>query len=119
MFSEKFLAHPWLVIKAVKRGFGGDLYQIAITFFVLGQHEQMIVGIAFGGGAVVVFFADVEFAADDRLHARMLMSSIYEVDRAKNVAVIGHRHGRHAQLLHMLAELFHVTGAVKHGIVGV
>jgi hypothetical protein len=33
--------------------------------------------------------------------------------------VIGHGHGGHAQLLHALAELFDVTGAIKKGIVGV
>jgi hypothetical protein len=32
--------------------------------------------------------------------------------------MVGHGHGRHAQFLHMLAELFHVTGAVKQRIIG-
>jgi hypothetical protein len=41
------------------------------------------------------------------------------VHRTKNVSVVGHGHGRHAQFLHVLAELFHVTGAVKQGVVGV
>jgi hypothetical protein len=33
--------------------------------------------------------------------------------------VIGHRYGGHAKLLHVLAELFDVTGAVQQGIIGV
>jgi hypothetical protein len=38
--------------------------------------------------------------------------------RAKNVPVVGHGHGRHAQLLHALAKLFDVAGAIKQGVVG-
>jgi hypothetical protein len=48
-----------------------------------------------------------------------VFSGVDEVDRAEDVSVIGHGHGGHAQLLHALAELFDVTGAIKKGIVGV
>ncbi len=118
MLGEKFLADARLVIKAVQRGFGRDLDQVAVAFFVFGEHEQVVVGVAFGRGAVVVFFADVEFAADDGLHARMF-GGVDEVDRAKDVAVVGHGHGGHAQLFHTLAKFFDVTSAVEHGVVGV
>ena len=118
MLGEKLLADARLVIKAMQRGLGRDLDQIAVAFFVFGEHQQMVVGVAFGRGAVVVFLADVEFAADDRLHASML-GRVDKVDRAKDVAVVGHGHGRHAQFLHALAELFDVTGAVEQGVVGV
>jgi hypothetical protein len=40
------------------------------------------------------------------------------VDGAKNVAVIGHGHGWHAQLAYMLAEFFDITSAIEQGIVG-
>ncbi len=72
MLGEKLLADARLVVKAMQRGLGSDLDQIAVAFFVFGEHQQMVVGVAFGGGAVVVFLADVEFAADDGLHSRML-----------------------------------------------
>ena len=39
--------------------------------------------------------------------------------RTKNIAVIGHGDGGHAELLHVLAEFFDVTGAIQQGIVGV
>ena len=48
VLGEKLLADPRLVVKAVQRGFGRDLDQIAVAFFVLGQHQQMVVGVAFG-----------------------------------------------------------------------
>jgi hypothetical protein len=47
------------------------------------------------------------------------VSRIDEVDRAKNVAMVGHGDGRHAQLAYMFAELFDVTSAIEKGIVGV
>jgi len=36
MLRQKFLAHPGLVIKAVQRGFRGDLHQVAVAFFIFG-----------------------------------------------------------------------------------
>ena len=75
MFGQKSLADARLVVKAVQRSFRGDLDQIAIAFFVLGQHQQMVVGIAFRRRAldvVIVFLADVKFAADDGLDSRLL-----------------------------------------------
>ena len=47
-----------------------------------------------------------------------MLGRVDEVDCAKNVAVVGHGHGRHAQLFYALAEFFDVTGAVEHGVVG-
>jgi len=71
----------------------------------------VVVGVPFGRGAVVVLFADVKFASNNRLHA-VFVRRIHEVDGAKNVAVVGHGHGRHAQLAHMLTEFFDVTSAI-------
>ena len=118
MFGEKLLAHARFVIEAVQRGLGRDLYEIAVAFVIFGKHEQMVVGIAFGRRAVVIFFADVEFAADDGFHARLL-SRVDKMDCAKDIAVVGHGHGRHAQLFHALAKLFDITGAVEQGVVRV
>ena len=98
MLGEKLLADARLVIKAMQRSLGRDLDQIAVAFFVFGKHQQMVISISFGRGAMVVFLADIEFAADDRLHARML-GRVNKMDCAKNIAVVGHGHGGHAQLL--------------------
>ncbi len=118
MLGEKLLADPRLVIKAMQRSLRRDLDQIAVAFFVFGEHQQMVVGVAFGRRAMVVFLADIEFAADDRLHARML-GCVDKMDCAKNIAMVGHGHGGHAQLLHALAKLFDITGAVQQGVVRV
>ena len=121
VLRQKFLADARLVVKTVQRGFRGDLDQVAVALFVFGQHQQVIVSVALGRRAldvVVVFFADVEFAADDRLHA-VLVGGVDKMHRAEDVAVIGHGDGGHAQFLDALAQLFYVTGAVEQGIVGV
>ena len=117
MLGKKLLADARLVVEAVQRSLRGDLDQIAVALFVFGEHQQMVVGVAFGRGAVIVLFADVKFAADDRLDA-VLVRRVDEMHRAKNIAVVGHGHGGHAQFLYALAELFDVASAVEHGIVG-
>ncbi len=46
----------------------------------------------FGRGAMVVVLADVEFAAEDGLDV-LLLHGVEEVDRAVDVAVVGHGGG--------------------------
>ena len=118
VLGEKLFADARLVIKAVQRGLRRDLDQIAVAFFIFGEHQQVVVGIAFRRRAVVVFFADVKFAADDGFHV-VLLCRINEVHRAKNIAMVGHGHGGHAHFFDTLAELFDITGAVEQGVVGV
>jgi hypothetical protein len=67
---------------------------------------------------VIVFLTDVQLATDYGFYSG-LMSRIHEVNRAKDVAVIGHGNSGHAQLFHALDKFFHVAGAVQHGVVGV
>ena len=79
----------------------------------------MVVRVTVGRRAldVVVFFlANVELAPDDWLNSGFVRG-IHEMDGAKNIAVIGHRDGGHAQFLHAMDELFHVTGAIEHGVI--
>ena len=68
--------------------------------------------------SMVVLLADVQLAADDRLDARGL-GGVHEMHRAKDVAVIGHGHGRHAEFLHALDQLLDVASAVEHRVIGV
>ena len=81
----------------------------------------MVVGVAVGRSAldaVIILLTHVKLAANDGLDPGSF-GGVYEMDRAKNIAMVGHGHGGHAQLFHALAKLFHVTGAVKQGVVGV
>ena len=83
----------------MQRSFGRDLHQVAIAFFIFRQHQKMVIGVAFGRRAfdvVVVFLADVELAADDRLDP-VLVRRIHKMHRAKDIAMVGHGDGGHAQ----------------------
>ncbi len=68
-------------------------------------------------GAMVFLLTHVELAAQDRLHPCGL-GVVKKVHGAKDVAMVGHSHGRHVQLLGALAELLGVAGAIKHRVVG-
>src|SRR5215472_1238242 len=67
---------------------------------------------------MVVLLADIQLAPDNRFHA-ILVRCIHEVHGAEYVAMVGHRHSRHAYLAYMLAKFFNVTGAIQQGIIGV
>src|SRR6266487_5768171 len=119
MLREEFLADSWLVVKTVQRRFRRDLHQVAIAFLVFGQDQKMVVGIAIrrrAFDAMIVLLADVQLAADDGLNSGGL-GGIHEVHGAKNIAMVGHSHGRHAQLFYAPTQLVYVTSAVEHGVV--
>ena len=119
MLRQKFLAHARLVVEAVQRSFRRDFHQVAVAFFVFRQHEQMVIGVAVGRSArddVVVFLADVEFASHNRFDAS-LVRRIYEMHRAKNIAVIGHGDRGHAKFLNPIHEFLNVASAVEERIV--
>ncbi len=119
MLGKKLLADARLVVEAVQRCLRGDFDEIAVTLFVFGQHQQVVVRVAIGRRALNVMvglFADVKFASDDGLHTCML-GGIDEVDGAENISVVGHGHSRHPHLFYALAELFDITGAIEQGIV--
>ena len=66
---------------------------------------------------VIVLLANIKFAAHNRLHTRS-MRRVHKMHRAKNIAVVSHGHGRHAHLLHALAKLFDIAGAIEQRIIG-
>jgi hypothetical protein len=47
-----------------------------------------------------------------------MIRGVHKMHCAKDISVIGHGHGGHTQLLHAVAELFDVAGAVQQGVVG-
>ena len=98
MFGQKFLADAGLVIEAMQRRFGNDLDQIAIALVIFGQHDEVVVAVALGRGAMIFLLADVELAAQDRLHARFF-GGIGERNSAKDVAMVGHGDRRHLKFL--------------------
>jgi hypothetical protein len=75
--------------------------------------------IAVGIGArLVSLLRNVDFTADHRMHARG-PGSVIELDRAEQVAVIGHGHGRHLLLDRDLHQLVDLAGPVEQGVIRV
>jgi hypothetical protein len=118
VLSEIALADAGLAIEAVERRFRGNANEVAVTFFVLGEDEEVVVFVAFAGGAVVLVLADIEFAAEDGLDA-FVLGGFKEVDCAVDVAVVGHGDGFLAEGGDAVDELGDVAGAVEEGVFGV
>src|ERR1700738_2121439 len=119
MLSQKFLAHPRLVVEAMQRGFRRDLHQVAVALFIFGEHQQVVISVAVGwsaGDDVIVFLADVELAAPDRLDPD-LVRGIYKMHRAKNVAMVGHGHCGHAKFMNPINKFLDVASAVEQGVI--
>src|ERR1700686_1686356 len=119
VLSQKFLAHPRLVVEAMQGGFRRDLHQVAIAFFVFGEHQQVVISIAVGWSAsddVVVLLADIEFASHDRFDPD-LVRGIYEMHRAKNVAMVGHGHRGHVQFMNPVNKFLDVASAVDQRVI--
>src|SRR5207237_5338489 len=89
VLRKKLLAHSRLVIHAMQRSLGGNLYEVSVTFIALGQYQEVVVLVTFRSRAMVIFLADVELTADDRLHPGAL-SGVIESHCAEDVAMIGH-----------------------------
>ena len=56
VLGEVALADAGLAVEAVEGGLGGDADQIAIALFVGGEDEEVVVVVAFAGGAMVFIF---------------------------------------------------------------
>jgi len=118
VLGEVALADAGLAIEAVEGSFGGDADEVAIAFFVSGEDEEVIVIVAFAGGAVVFFLGDVEFAAEDGLDAGFFCG-VKKVHGAIDIAVVGHGDGFLAEGGDAIDEFGKVAGSVEEGIFGV
>src|SRR5205823_11927579 len=113
---KKFLADARLVIEAVPRGLGSDFDEVLIAFFILGEHQQVIVSVAFGWRPMIVFLADIKLATDNVLDPNFLRLS-YELDGAIDVAVVGHGHRLLAYVGDAFYQLLNTASAVQQRII--
>src|SRR5712691_8356480 len=99
---------------------GGDQFdQIAIAGVVLCEQREMIGRFPQRTGLLLMRVRrDVGLATDDRLDSGARCFLI-KFDRAKKIAVIGHRHGRHAELDRFFHQLLHSHRTVEQRVFGV
>src|SRR5258708_6238613 len=103
----------------MQRCFRSDRSEVAIAFFIFSQHQKMVIGIAVRRSAldpVVVFFADVKLAADNRLYTSSF-GRIHKMNCTENIAMISHGNRGHTQLFYAVAKLLYVASAVEHRII--
>ncbi len=118
MLRQVLFADARLAVEAMQRGFTGDADQVAVAFFILSQHQQVVVFVALRVGPVVFLLAYIQLAAQDRLDS-LLFGRFEKVDRAVDVAVVGDGHRGLPDVLDALDKLVDIACAVKKREVGV
>ncbi len=121
VFFQKLLVHPWLIIKSFKICFTGEFDEVLIAGQIRGQQDEMIV-IVVRESAVFLGVAaagrHIGFTADDGFDP-VRLGFLIKLNRAKQVAMVGHGHGRHAEGFDLLYERFDLIGAVEKTELGV
>ncbi len=117
MARQQIFIDARLVVETVQVAAGDKLDQVAIAFLVFAQQHQVVVavGVAFDG---VALLRDVHLAADHRMDA-LLLGVVVELDRAEQIAVIGHGHGGHLLLDREVHQLGDFAGSVEQRVIGV
>ena len=131
VLREQLAVGARVLEEAVAPGAGREPEQVVHALGGLAEQRHVGVGAAAGdvvGAALVEVDAlalepadvgrEVGLHADDRLHPGGLALAV-ELVGAEHVAVVGHRHGRHAQLGGALGEVLQPGRAVQHGVLGV
>ena len=109
-----------LDVKALQKGLGDHIGQVAIALLVAAEEDQMaglgikLVGLLEPGAAPG---GHIHLAANDGLDALGLTGPV-EVDDAVHHPVVGDGHRRLAQLLHPLDQLFDAARPVQQGELG-
>ena len=117
---QHLVAHARLVVHTLDVSGGHDLHQVLVAVVVLGQEDEVVVLLVVVVlEVVVVVLRDVDFAAEDRLHVRVLLGHVAEVLDAVHVAVVRDRQARHAELLRAAEELLDIAHSVEDGVLGV
>ena len=119
MLREQVLVDPRLVIEPFGIAGRHQLDQVVIPLVGLGEQHQVVGRFAdVAALGVPASRRDVDFAAEDRLHAPLLRV-VVKNHRRKHVAVLGDRQRGHVQLGGLIERLVDPAGPVEQGIFGV
>ncbi len=119
VLSEDLFIDPGFVVKSFKLGNGGQFTEVAVTFLIFGQQDQVrkipVVYRCFvesGSGGHINFDADNGFDAG-------LGRFFIKLDRAEHGAVIGDGHRMHAELGGPLQKVVDANGPIQQAVLGV
>ena len=88
MLRQQLLVDPRLVIEPVEVAGRDQPDQVPVAFLVFAEQHQVVVALRIGPVSVTLS-GDVHLAADDGLDA-LRRGRVIELDRAEQVAVVGH-----------------------------
>ena len=120
ILAQRVAVHAgFSVVEAFQISLGDELAEIVPALVVFGEQRHVGRALATGELLLVLHFprGEIDFAAEDRLHAG-LVALLVEFDRTVEVAVVGHRHGRHAEFLGAFGEILDADHAVEEGKFG-
>ena len=136
VLGEDLLVHPGLEVVPLEARARRQPEEVVHALGALGPHRHVGVGPA-AGDVVAALLGEVALApphpaalaalgaggdvgldADDRLHAVLARLGV-EVVGAVEVAVVGHRDGRHAELAGAAEQAVEQRRPVEHGVLGV
>jgi len=118
MLRQKFLAYSRLVIKPAQRSLRSDLDQIAVAFFIFGQHQQVVIRIAVGRRARndVIILLHTYNSQPTIGFTPTLLAAFTNALRQKYCRDRSSR-PPHAQLVDPLHQFLDVASAIEHGVI--
>ena len=106
-------------MKSIQVRRSNQLYDVPIASFVLRQKCKMVCRFAPRSRPVLMRTAgDISFAANDRFYPGALRFLV-KFNRAKQIAVIRHRDGRHLVFSRLFHQLFHPDRAIQQRVFSV
>ena len=117
VLREQVLVDAGLVVEAFEVACGDQIDEVAIAFLGLAEQDQVIVAVGVAAGFVALL-RNVDFAADDRVHA-FAFGGVVELDGAEQVAMVGHGDGGHLLLDDGVHELADLAGSIEQRVIGV
>ena len=117
MPREQVLIDARLVIEPVQIPAGNKLDEVAIAFLVFAQQHQVVIAIRFALNGLPLL-RDVNLAADHRMDA-LGLGAVIKLDRAEQIAMVGHGHRRHLLLGGELHQLRYLASSVEQRVIGV
>ena len=118
---QQFLVDARLVVIALQVRRGGELDQVLVAGFVLGQQHEVVIHVPPAGAGLLLEPAagrDIDLAADDRLDA-FLARRLVEINRPVKHAVIGDRQRRELQLMRLVHQPVQPASPIEQRILGV
>jgi hypothetical protein len=118
VFSQHFFIDSRFVIEAFQMAGRNQPNKIAVAFQVFAKQYQMVNPLCAAGSLLPTPARDVDLATQDGFYS-LGLSRLIELDRTKEIPVVGDSDGRHLLPGSLVNETIDGAGTVKQAVVGV